>query len=118
MIPISEHADVKRMLLEQKAIAEGALAPVPVFCRWWMTCRPIQIWQQRQTSAGATDLLTPSSRPGPVNMAHARTIWRFRFMADRGMREYIVEQHYRDNRLNPFMRAPMAFRRWICWGAS
>ena len=32
-------------------------------------------------------------------------------------REYDVEQHYQDNRLNRSTRAPTASRAWTCWAA-
>lgn len=102
MIPISEHADVKRMLLEQKAIAEGALALCLYSAKLVDDMQTHPDLQQRQTSAALLDLLTPIIKAWPSEYGPRANDLAIQIHGGSGyMREYIVEQHYRDNRLNP-----------------
>ncbi len=102
MIPISQHADVKRMLLEQKALAEGSLA----LCLYSallvddMHTHPDP--QTRQDTAALLDLLTPIIKAWPSEYGPRANDLAIQIHGGAGYtREYIVEQHYRDNRLNP-----------------
>lgn len=102
MIPISEHPDVKRMLLEQKAIAEGSLALCLYSARLVDDMYTHPDSAQRQSSAAMLDLLTPIIKSWPSEYGPRANDLAIQIHGGAGYtREYIVEQHYRDNRLNP-----------------
>jgi alkylation response protein AidB-like acyl-CoA dehydrogenase len=101
-IPIIDHADVRRMLLAQKAYVEGGLALV-LFCA--------RLFDEYQTSSdpdGAKDahtlldVLTPIAKSWPSQWCLAANDLAIQVHGGYGYtREYDVEQLYRDNRLNP-----------------
>jgi alkylation response protein AidB-like acyl-CoA dehydrogenase len=101
-IPIVEHPDVKRMLLAQKTYVEGGLA-LALYC-----ARLIDL-QHGSESAEETehvtdllDILTPVAKSWPSQWCLAANDLAIQVHGGYGYtREYDVEQHYRDNRLNP-----------------
>ncbi|MDX1706174.1 acyl-CoA dehydrogenase [Pseudidiomarina sp.] len=101
-VPIIEHADVKRMLLKQKAWVEGSLA----LCL--LAARLIDEHEEgadtdRGTDAGILlDLLTPIVKSYPSWYGPKANDLAIQVLGGAGyIREYPVEQCYRDNRLNP-----------------
>ena len=90
-VPIIAHADVRRMLLAQKAYVEGALG-LALYCA-------------RLVDVGDTDLLdilTPVAKSWPSQWCLEANSLAIQVLGGYGYtREYDVEQHYRDNRLNP-----------------
>ncbi len=99
---IINHSDVRRMLLEQKAIGEGALA-LGLYASSLVDDEQTHPEEKsRQEAALLLELLTPivkawSSQYGLRANEHAIQI-----LGGYGYtREYPVEQIYRDNRLNP-----------------
>lgn len=101
-VPIIEHADVKRMLLAQKSYVEGALA-LGLYC-----ARLVDIQHSAESaeeSDNATlllDILTPVAKSWPSQWCLAANDLAIQVHGGYGYtREYDVEQHYRDNRLNP-----------------
>ena len=101
-VPIIEHADVKRMLLAQKSYVEGGLA-LALYC-----ARLIDIEQgsesnsERESAAMLLDILTPIAKSWPSQWCLAANDLAIQVHGGYGYtREYDVEQHYRDNRLNP-----------------
>ncbi|MFZ5756146.1 MAG: acyl-CoA dehydrogenase [Pseudomonadota bacterium] len=102
MIPIVQHADVKRMLLEQKAIAEAALALCLYAARLVDDQHTHPDPQARADAAALLDLLTPIIKAWPSEYGPRANDLAIQVHGGAGYtREYIVEQHYRDNRLNP-----------------
>lgn len=102
MIPISQHADVKRMLLEQKALAEGCLALCLYSARLVDDMHTHPEPNVRQDAASMLDLLTPIIKAWPSEYGPRANDIAIQIHGGAGYtREYIVEQHYRDNRLNP-----------------
>ena len=101
-VPIIEHADVKRMLLAQKCYAEGALALV-LYCG--------KLLDEEQTAESEADrkkanllleVLTPIAKSWPAQWCLTGNDLAIQIHGGYGYtREYDVEQHYRDNRLNP-----------------
>jgi len=95
--PIIEHADVRRMLLAQKAFADGALALVLYSARL--------IDQERLGDADAAallGLLTPVAKSWPSEFGLAANDLAIQIHGGYGYtRDFDVEQIYRDNRLNP-----------------
>jgi len=102
MIPISQHADVKRMLLAQKAIAEAALPLCLYAARLVDDMHTHPSEQARRDAADRLDLLTPIVKAWPSEYGPRANDLAIQVHGGSGYtREYIVEQHYRDNRLNP-----------------
>ncbi|MCV7161462.1 acyl-CoA dehydrogenase [Mycolicibacterium brisbanense] len=90
-VPIIEHPDVKRMLLAQKAYVEGGLA-LGLYCAKLV-----------DTGDNALlDILTPVAKSWPSQWCLEANSLAIQVHGGYGYtREYDVEQHYRDNRLNP-----------------
>ncbi|OBB00807.1 acyl-CoA dehydrogenase [Mycolicibacterium fortuitum] len=90
-VPIIEHADVKRMLLAQKAYVEGGLA-LALYC-----AKLVDTGDQ-----AVLDILTPVAKSWPSQWCVEANSLAIQVHGGYGYtREYDVEQHYRDNRLNP-----------------
>ena len=102
-VPIIEHADVKRMLLAQKAYVEGGLALVLYCARLVDDQRQRPSPTRRPRSATLLlDILTPIAKSWPSQWCLEANSLAIQVHGGYGYtREYDVEQHYRDNRLNP-----------------
>jgi len=105
MVPIIEHSDVKRMLLQQKAYAEGGLA-LGLYCAYLVDEQ--RIAQQDGVSDGVDqatallDILTPIAKSWPSEYGLQANDLAIQVHGGYGYtREYPVERLYRDNRLNP-----------------
>jgi alkylation response protein AidB-like acyl-CoA dehydrogenase len=91
-IPIIEHPDVKRMLLAQKAYVEGGMALV-LYC-----AKLVDV----EENEDLLDILTPIAKSWPSQWCLEANNLAIQVHGGYGYsREYDVEQHYRDNRLNP-----------------
>ncbi|MBF6287132.1 acyl-CoA dehydrogenase [Nocardia cyriacigeorgica] len=100
--PIIEHADVKRMLLAQKAYAEGALALVLYCAKLVDEHRTAASEEERRALTLLLDILTPVAKSWPSQWCLEANSLAIQVLGGYGYtREYNVEQHYRDNRLNP-----------------
>ncbi|MBN9734170.1 MULTISPECIES: acyl-CoA dehydrogenase [unclassified Pseudonocardia] len=98
MVPIVRHADVRRMLLAQKSYAEGALALV-LYCG--------RLVDEERTGPDPEEAhllletLTPIAKSWPSQWGLEANALAIQVQGGYGYsREYDVEQHYRDNRLN------------------
>jgi hypothetical protein len=98
-VPIIEHPDVRRMLLAQKSYVEGALA-LNLYCA--------RLLDDERTGADPEraglllDVLTPIAKSWPSQWCLEANNLAIQIHGGYGYtREYDVEQHYRDNRLNP-----------------
>ncbi|MGA5462393.1 acyl-CoA dehydrogenase [Mycobacterium sp. NPDC050041] len=101
-VPIIEHADVKRMLLAQKAYVEGALALALYCARLVDVSHSTESDGERDTAALLLDILTPVAKSWPSQWCLEANSLAIQVHGGYGYtREYDVEQHYRDNRLNP-----------------
>ncbi|MEM6985107.1 MAG: acyl-CoA dehydrogenase [Pseudomonadota bacterium] len=102
MVPIIEHADVKRMLIAQKAFAEGALALVLYSARLVDDIKSHPDAGARQDAEQLLSLLTPITKSWPSEFGLAANDLAIQIHGGYGYtRDYDVEQVYRDNRLNP-----------------
>jgi alkylation response protein AidB-like acyl-CoA dehydrogenase len=101
-VPIIEHADVKRMLLAQKAYAEGALALV-LYCAHLVDLADTLPHQAgRDDAARLLGLLTPIAKTWPSEWGLVANDLAIQVHGGYGYtRDFDVEQIYRDNRLNP-----------------
>jgi butyryl-CoA dehydrogenase len=101
-IPIIEHPDVRRMLLAQKAYAEGALALI-LYCGQLLDEeRTAPAAPERERAHTLLEVLTPIAKSWPSQWCVEANSLAIQVHGGYGYtREYDVEQHYRDNRLNP-----------------
>jgi len=101
-VPLIEHADVRRMLLAQKSYVEGALGLVLYCGRLVDEERTAATAEERSRAHLLLEVLTPIAKSWPSQWClHANDL-AIQVHGGYGYtREYDVEQHYRDNRLNP-----------------
>jgi butyryl-CoA dehydrogenase len=101
-VPIAEHADVKRMLLAQKSYVEGALALLLYCSRLVDEEKTAETADERDAAHLLLDVLTPIAKSWPSQWCLAANDLAIQVHGGYGYtRDYDVEQHYRDNRLNP-----------------
>ena len=100
-VPIIEHADVKRMLLAQKAYVEGGLALL-LYCARLIDIQHSSDSAEERTNAELLlDILTPVAKSWPSQWCLEANSLAIQVHGGYGYtREYDAEQHYRDNRLN------------------
>jgi alkylation response protein AidB-like acyl-CoA dehydrogenase len=101
-VPIVEHADVRRMLLAQKAYVEGGLA-LGLYCARLVDDQHTGESDASRTGAGLLlEILTPVAKSWPSQWCLAANDLAIQVLGGYGYtRDYPVEQLYRDNRLNP-----------------
>ncbi|GAA1548363.1 acyl-CoA dehydrogenase [Nocardioides humi] len=101
-VPLVEHVDVRRMLLTQKSYVEGALALVLYCGRLLDEERSAPDPAARERAAALLGLLTPIAKSWPAQWCLRANELAIQVHGGAGYtRDYDVEQHYRDNRLNP-----------------
>ncbi len=100
-VPIVEHSDVRRMLLAQKAYAEGALA-LNLYCaRLVDDERTAPDEAVRREAHQVLELLTPIAKSWPSEWCLEANSLAIQVLGGYGYtRDYPVEQYWRDNRLN------------------
>lgn len=99
-VPIIEHADVRRMLLAQKAYAEGALA-LSLFCADLVDEQASADEVAARQAGLLLDLLTPIAKSWPAQWCVAANDLAIQVHGGYGYtRDYNVEQLLRDNRIN------------------
>jgi len=101
-VPIVEHADVRRMLLAQKSYAEGALA-LNLYCSTLLDDQQTaETDEERKLAGQLLDILTPIVKSWPSQWCQEGTSLAIQVLGGAGYtRDYDVEQHWRDQRLNP-----------------
>ncbi|MBF6181291.1 acyl-CoA dehydrogenase [Nocardia otitidiscaviarum] len=98
-VPIVRHPDVRRMLLAQKAYAEGALA-LQLYCAKLVD--DLRTGTDAERAAVLLRILTPVAKSWPSQWCLTANDLAIQVLGGAGYtRDYDVEQHYRDNRLNP-----------------
>jgi alkylation response protein AidB-like acyl-CoA dehydrogenase len=101
-LPIIEHADVRRMLLAQKAYVEGAFDLGLYAARLFDDTQTLPSEAECKTALELLDLLTPIVKSWPSEFCLKANELAIQILGGHGYtREYPVEQYYRDNRLNP-----------------
>ena len=101
-VPLIRHADIRRMLLAQKAYVEGGLALCLQGAVLVDEKKFAETGEQRELAAGLLDLLTPVIKSWPSRYCLEANSLAIQVHGGYGYtREYPVEQFYRDNRLNP-----------------
>lgn len=100
MVPIIEHADIKRMLLQQKAYAEGGLA-LCMYAARLMDDTHVLDGEVAQRAFDLLDFLTPIVKSWPSEFGVKANDLAIQVLGGYGYtRDYPVERLYRDNRLN------------------
>jgi butyryl-CoA dehydrogenase len=101
-VAIIQHADVKRMLLTQKAYVEGSFDLGLYAARLFDDTTTLETEEQRKQAHELLDLLTPIVKSWPSEFCLKANELAIQILGGHGYtREYPVEQYYRDNRLNP-----------------
>lgn len=100
-IAIIEHADVKRMLLFQKAVVEGALALIVQCARYADLCQAAG-GEVKEKAGLLLDLLTPVAKTYPSEMGLLAVSSAMQCLGGYGYCEdFPLEQFYRDIRIHP-----------------
>jgi len=101
-VNLIEHADVRRMLLAQKAYVEGGLAMCLYASSLFEDAHTAPTEEARRNAALLLDLLIPMVKSWPSRYCLQANDLAIQVLGGAGYtREYPVEQYYRDNRLNP-----------------
>jgi butyryl-CoA dehydrogenase len=99
-VPIAQHADVKRMLLAQKAIAEGALA-LNLYCAALVDAQRSGTPEQKADATALLGLLIPVAKSWPSQWGLEANSLAIQVLGGAGYtRDWPLEQYWRDNRLN------------------
>jgi len=99
-VPIIGHTDVKRMLMMQKAIAEGGLA-LGLLCAQLVDDQHTGTGEEAEKAGLLLELLTPIAKSWPSEWAQEANSLAIQILGGYGYtRDYPVEQFWRDNRLN------------------
>ncbi|WP_442952694.1 acyl-CoA dehydrogenase [Pelomonas sp. BJYL3] len=98
--PIIEHADVKRMLLAQKSYVEGALA-LELFCARLVDEQHTAEAEAAGRARLLLEVLIPIAKSWPSEWCLEANSLAIQVLGGYGYtRDFPVEQHWRDNRLN------------------
>ncbi|HEV2160466.1 acyl-CoA dehydrogenase [Bradyrhizobium sp.] len=100
-VPIIEHADIRRMLMAQKAAVEGAQA-LCLYCAMLIDALVTEEdLEEAKAHAALLGLLTPVVKSWPAEHCLEANKWAIQVLGGYGYtRDYPVERLYRDNRLN------------------
>jgi len=100
-VPIIEHADVRRMLLRQKAIAEGGLSLLLRAARLADESEHASDHDQRARARAQLDFLTPIAKSFPAERGYEANTLALQVHGGYGYSsEYLVEAWLRDQKLN------------------
>lgn len=100
-VPIIEHADVRRMLLRQKAIVEGALSLLGECARLSDLAEHAEDEAERKRAFLLLDLLTPIAKTFPAEKGFEANALAVQVLGGYGYTsEYLPEAWLRDQKLN------------------
>jgi len=100
-IPIIEHADIRRMLLFQKAVVEGSLALL-FQCGIYEDLEHVTEGEERENYNLLLELLTPVAKTYPSEMGILSCSAGLQILGGYGFcEEFPLEQLYRDVRIHP-----------------
>jgi butyryl-CoA dehydrogenase len=101
-VRIIQHADVRRMLLQQKVYAQGSLALCLYASSLAEDAHTALTTQAREQGAELLDLITPMVKSWPSRYGLIASDIGIQVLGGAGYtREFPMEQYYRDSRLNP-----------------
>ncbi len=100
-IPIIEHADIRRMLLFQRAVTEGALSVI-LQCAMYTDLARTENTEQKERYELLLDLLTPVAKSYPSENGIMAVSQGLQILGGYGYcQEFPLEQYYRDIRIHP-----------------
>ncbi len=100
-VPIIYHADVKRMLLFQKAVLEGALCLI-LQCSKYADLGHVTEGDEKEKYELLLDLLTPIAKSYPSEMGCLTTSSAVQILGGAGYTtDFPLEQYYREARIHP-----------------
>ena len=100
-VNIIQHPDVRRMLLAQKAYAEGAMALCLYGSQLFEDSKSLASQSEKEAANELLELLIPVIKSWPSKYGPEANSLAIQVLGGSGYtREYPVEQYYRDNRLN------------------
>ena len=100
-VPIIQHADVKRMLLFQKATMEGALGLL-LQCSYYMDVARVGEGTEKENAELLLDLLMPIAKTYPSEMGVLSTSAAIQVHGGAGYTtDFPVEQFWRESRIHP-----------------
>ncbi|MCB9661802.1 MAG: acyl-CoA dehydrogenase [Sandaracinaceae bacterium] len=101
IVPIIEHADVRRMLIRQKAFVEGSLAVLATTARYADVAQHGVSEAERERAQVLLDLLTPIAKTFPAERGFEANALAVQVLGGYGYTsEYLPESYLRDQRLN------------------
>ncbi|MFY0409229.1 acyl-CoA dehydrogenase [Solicola sp. PLA-1-18] len=101
-VPLTRHADVRRMLLAQKSYVEGGLGLILYCARLVDEEQTATSDDDRRRAHALLELLTPIAKSWPSQWCLEANSLAIQVLGGAGYtRDFPVEQLYRDNRLNP-----------------
>jgi alkylation response protein AidB-like acyl-CoA dehydrogenase len=99
-VPLIQHADIKRMLLAQKSYVEGGLA-LALYCARLVDEQQTGDAAAAQEAGTLLDVLTPIAKSWPSEWCLEANSLAIQVLGGYGYtRDFMVEQYWRDNRLN------------------
>jgi len=99
--PIIEHADVKRMLLFQKAVVEGSLSLI-MQCSFYADMTRVETGEAKANYELLLDILTPIAKTYPSEMGIQSVSQSLQCLGGYGYcDDFPIEQYYRDARIHP-----------------
>ncbi len=99
-VPIIEHADVRRMLLYQKAVVEGSIALL-MQCSYYGDVAQVGQGEQAREAHLLLELLTPVAKSYPAEMGTLAVSTGMQVLGGAGYTDdFPLEQYYRDIRVN------------------
>ncbi len=100
-VPIIEHADVKRMLLFQRAVIEGALSLL-MQCSKYLDLQHVVENEEKDKYNLLLEILTPIAKSYPSEMGVQAISQGLQCLGGSGYcDDYPLEQYYRDARIHP-----------------
>jgi len=100
-VPIIEHADVKRMLLFQRSVIEGALALI-MLCSKYVDFQKVLSGEEKEKYHLLLEILTPIAKSYPSEMGIISISQGLQCLGGSGYcDDYPLEQYYRDCRIHP-----------------
>jgi alkylation response protein AidB-like acyl-CoA dehydrogenase len=101
-VPIIEHADVKRMLLFQRAVIEGSLSLIIQCAIYSDLAHVMEDGEEKERCELLLDLLTPVAKTYPSEMGILSVSAGLQCLGGYGYcEEFPLEQYYRDVRIHP-----------------
>lgn len=100
-IPIIQHADIRRMLLFQRAVVEGSMSLI-LQCAWYADLSKVLTGEEKEKYDLLLDLLTPVAKSYPSEMGIPSVSAGVQILGGYGYcDEFPLEQFYRDARIHP-----------------